>query len=176
LPEGERLQVIERTKGKMDKAVDWARGVVFDGVERGRGKVSPGEWRSELSERGAGCRLRDVWLIVSALLDTVKVTLPDAGTSPLNAVASVTVRQMTLYVEVFDTDVRLVTFSSECPDGPCLNTRYKMLIPEKTMKHVESAINKANLPGLSPQRIDARSLKIPVSRYVDDPRAPLSSS
>lgn len=40
-----------------------------------------------------------------ALLDSVKVTLPDQGTVPLTAVASVTIKQGTLYVEVWDTDV-----------------------------------------------------------------------
>lgn len=40
-----------------------------------------------------------------ALLDSVKVTLPDQGTIPLTAVASVTIKQGTLYVEVWDTDV-----------------------------------------------------------------------
>lgn len=40
-----------------------------------------------------------------ALLDSVKVTLPDQGTIPLSAVASVTIKQGTLYVEVWDTDV-----------------------------------------------------------------------
>jgi ribosome recycling factor len=35
--------VLERTKGKMGKAVEWAKVVVYDGVERGRGRVSPGE-------------------------------------------------------------------------------------------------------------------------------------
>lgn len=36
--------VADKTKAKMDKTVDWARGVVYDGVQRGRGHVSPGEW------------------------------------------------------------------------------------------------------------------------------------
>jgi ribosome recycling factor len=35
--------VLEKTKGKMIKAVEWAKGVLYDGVERGRGRVSPGE-------------------------------------------------------------------------------------------------------------------------------------
>jgi hypothetical protein len=43
--------------------------------------------------------------LCEALLDSVKVTIPDQGTIPLNAVASVTVKQSTLFVEVWDTDV-----------------------------------------------------------------------
>lgn len=38
-------QIAEKTKAKMDKSVDWARGIVYDGVQRGRGHVSPGESR-----------------------------------------------------------------------------------------------------------------------------------
>lgn len=34
--------VLERTKGKMEKAVKYAQGLVYDGVERGRGRLSPG--------------------------------------------------------------------------------------------------------------------------------------
>lgn len=35
-------QIADKTKAKMDKAVDWAKGIVYDGVQRGRGHVSPG--------------------------------------------------------------------------------------------------------------------------------------
>ncbi|KAK4686678.1 ribosome recycling factor, partial [Tremellales sp. Uapishka_1] len=78
----EIARALEKTKGKMEKSVEWAKGVIYEGVERGRGRVSP------------------------ALLDSIKVALPDGGgTVPLNAVASVTVKQMTLYVEVWDTEV-----------------------------------------------------------------------
>lgn len=41
----------------------------------------------------------------SALLDSVKVALPDQGLIALKEVASVTVKSGTLYVEVWDTDV-----------------------------------------------------------------------
>jgi ribosome recycling factor len=42
----------------------------------------------------------------AALLDGVKVTLPDTpGLTPLNAVASVTVKSNSLFIEVWDTDV-----------------------------------------------------------------------
>lgn len=40
--------VMEKTREKMEKAVGWAKGVVYDGVERGRGRVSPGEYSSQL--------------------------------------------------------------------------------------------------------------------------------
>lgn len=35
--------VLAKTREKMEKAVSWAKGLVYDGVERGRGKVSPGQ-------------------------------------------------------------------------------------------------------------------------------------
>lgn len=35
----------EKTKVKMDKAVTYARGVVYDGVERIKGRVSSGIFR-----------------------------------------------------------------------------------------------------------------------------------
>ena len=34
--------VIEKTKVKMEKTVSWFKSVVFDGVERGKGRVTPG--------------------------------------------------------------------------------------------------------------------------------------
>ena len=34
---------LAKVRAKMDKALEWARGVVWEGVERGRGRVSPGE-------------------------------------------------------------------------------------------------------------------------------------
>ena len=73
-----------------------------------------------------------------AILDTVKVQLPDEPSAvTLNSIASVTVKQNTLFIEVWDTD---------------------------GMKHVESALHKANLPGLSPQKVNQSTLKIPVTR------------
>lgn len=43
-----------------------------------------------------------------ALLDSVKVLIPDAGSVNLQSVASVTVKGSTLYVEVFDSDVSIM--------------------------------------------------------------------
>lgn len=34
--------VLAKTERKMEKAVDWARGVIYEMVERGRGRVTPG--------------------------------------------------------------------------------------------------------------------------------------
>jgi ribosome recycling factor len=89
--------------------------------------------------------------LCEALLDSVKVTIPDQGTIPLNAVASVTVKQSTLFVEVWDTDVSPSLVLESYPD-------------KKASKHVESAIHKANLPGITPQKMGANTLKIPVPR------------
>lgn len=43
LSEAEIDAIVDKTKGKMTKSVDWAKSVVFEGVERGRGRVSPGK-------------------------------------------------------------------------------------------------------------------------------------
>ncbi|WWD16089.1 hypothetical protein CI109_100514 [Kwoniella shandongensis] len=73
-------EVVGKAKTKMEKAVHWARAVIFEGVERGRGRVTP------------------------ALLDSVRVDVPDMpGSSHLNTVASVTSKGNTLFVEVYDT-------------------------------------------------------------------------
>lgn len=36
-------QTLVKVGGKMEKAVEWARSIVFESVERGRGRVSPCE-------------------------------------------------------------------------------------------------------------------------------------
>ncbi|BEI81986.1 hypothetical protein CcaverHIS002_0211460 [Cutaneotrichosporon cavernicola] len=114
----EEIDAVEvKTKAKMDKAVDWARGVVYEGVQRGLGHVSP------------------------AILDNIKVTT-DSGTVSLKSVASVTAKQNTLFVDVWDAD---------------------------TAKAVSSAIHSANLPGMSPQQ-DGNSIRIPVSRPTSEVR------
>ncbi|WWC89768.1 uncharacterized protein L201_004694 [Kwoniella dendrophila CBS 6074] len=119
-------EVLEKTGVKIEKAVHWAKAVIFEGVERGRGRVTP------------------------ALLDSVRVQLPDGpGQCHLNAVASITTKGNTLYVEVWDTD---------------------------STKHVESAIHQANLPGISPQKTGANTLKIPISRPTTEQRAEILKS
>lgn len=71
---------MSKARAKMEKSVHWAKAVLFEGVERGRGRVSP------------------------ALLDSVRVTIPDTpGTLHLNALASVTTKGNALFVEVWDT-------------------------------------------------------------------------
>jgi hypothetical protein len=35
--------ILEKTQSKMEKSVEWAKGLVYDAVERRRGRVSPGE-------------------------------------------------------------------------------------------------------------------------------------
>ncbi|WWD09957.1 hypothetical protein V865_008088 [Kwoniella europaea PYCC6329] len=119
-------EVLEKTQVKIEKAVHWAKAVIFEGVERGRGRVTP------------------------ALLDSVRVQLPDSpGQCHLNAVASITTKGNALFVEVWDTDAT---------------------------KHVESAIHQANLPGISPQKTGANTLKIPVSRPTTEQRAEILKS
>lgn len=71
-----------------------------------------------------------------AVLDTVKVAIPDQGSQPLKAVAAITVTKGGLLVEAWDST---------------------------TVKHVESALHKANLPGMSPQR-DGDRIRLPVAK------------
>lgn len=35
--------VLEKTKHKMTKALDWAKSLAYEGVDRGRGRISPGQ-------------------------------------------------------------------------------------------------------------------------------------
>ncbi|OCF36434.1 ribosome recycling factor [Kwoniella heveanensis BCC8398] len=112
--------VVEKARGKMEKAVHWAKAVIFEDVERIRGRVTP------------------------ALLDSVRVEIP--GTKDqchLNTLASITMKGNALFVEVWDSD---------------------------STKHVESAIHRANLPGMSPQKTGANTLKIPVARPTAEQR------
>jgi hypothetical protein len=74
--------ILEKTQSKMEKSVEWAKGLVYDAVERGRGRVSPGEahlgsmvqlleaddpgvqpsWtESKLRSRAWGCRTSIPW-------------------------------------------------------------------------------------------------------------------
>ncbi|ORX33728.1 ribosome recycling factor domain-containing protein [Kockovaella imperatae] len=128
-PEGHRYEaapvddletVLSKAKERMQKATDWAKAQVYEGVERVSGKLSP------------------------SLLDNVRVTTSESeGSHHLNTVASVTVRQGALWVDVWDST---------------------------SMKGVESAIKAANLPGVSPLRMSETSLKIPVSRPTHEQR------
>ena len=45
-----------------------------------------------------------------------------------------------------------------------------LYIPSQTLKHVESAIHAANLPGISPQKHSSRTLRIPISRPTNETR------
>lgn len=42
-------KILEKSRGKMAKVLEWAKGVAFEGVERGRGRVSPGVYDHMLS-------------------------------------------------------------------------------------------------------------------------------
>lgn len=49
-PEADLNDVLEKTERKMEKAVDWARGLTYDMVERGRGRVTPCESCGQIAE------------------------------------------------------------------------------------------------------------------------------
>ncbi len=79
--------------------------------------------------------------LTPAILDNIKV-VTETGSVPLKSVASVTAKQNTLLVDIWDADVA---------------------------KAVSSAIHSANLPGMSPQQ-DGNSIRIPVSRPTSEVR------
>lgn len=87
----------------------------------------------------------------------------DDSLQPLEAAASVTTKQGSLWVEVWDTDVRKRPYSR----GDCIEIDRACI--DQYIKPVMSAIQKANLPGISPIKHDSRTLKIPISRSVYPP-------
>lgn len=50
----ERERVLERTRNKVDKVTEWARVVVYDGVERAHGRLTPGELRETEGDEWLG--------------------------------------------------------------------------------------------------------------------------
>lgn len=42
LSEAQINAIVKKANEKMNKSLDWAKSVLFEGVERGRGRVSPG--------------------------------------------------------------------------------------------------------------------------------------
>lgn len=86
--------------------------------------------------------------VTPALLSPVKVSLPDHGDAVrLEEIATVGVRDGTvLWVVAFEEQVR--TFA--------------VLF----LKHIESALYDAKLPSVVPQRVDSRTVKIPIPKYV----------
>ncbi|RXK40677.1 hypothetical protein M231_02135 [Tremella mesenterica] len=84
----------------MNKAAEWARGQVWESVERGKGRVTPGESRNVYL---MPLTLADFSQYYT-LLDSVKVTLED-GAHPLQEIASITVRGQALQLEVWDPDL-----------------------------------------------------------------------
>lgn len=44
VPAEEQARVLSRTQKKVEKVLDWARVVVYDGVERAHGRLTPGEF------------------------------------------------------------------------------------------------------------------------------------
>ncbi|KAJ7039862.1 ribosome recycling factor domain-containing protein [Mycena alexandri] len=104
-----------KTDEKMKAAVDWYRKECAGIESRATGRVTP------------------------AVLDPVRVKLPDAEKEfRLDEVATVGVRDgSTLLITIFEED---------------------------TMKHVEKALYDSQLPNIVPQRQDSRTIKIPIPK------------
>ncbi|BEI80907.1 hypothetical protein CcaverHIS002_0200670 [Cutaneotrichosporon cavernicola] len=87
--EEEQARVLERVRGKVDRVLDWARVVVFDGVERAHGRLTP------------------------AMLDGIKLATP-TGSAALRSIASVTSvpADRALRVEAFDPTTAKAVFAA----------------------------------------------------------------
>lgn len=106
---------------------------------------------TSLETRGSG-------RVTTALLDAVRVDLgEEGGRVRLIECATVGIREgITLLVTAFDGKVSLAFKSRKIPQF------YSEL---QNLKAIEAAIYEAKLPGITPQRQDARTLRIPVPRY-----------
>ncbi|BEJ11611.1 hypothetical protein CspHIS471_0200710 [Cutaneotrichosporon sp. HIS471] len=87
--EEEQARVLEKVRGKVDRVLDWARVVVFDGVERAHGRLTP------------------------AMLDGIKLATP-TGSAALRSIASVTSvpADRALRVEAFDPTTAKAVFAA----------------------------------------------------------------
>jgi len=102
----------------------------------------------------SGYETRASGRVTTALLAPVRVVLPGHGEEGkgvrLEEIATVGVKEgATLLVTVFD---------------------------EHSLKHVEEAIYNAKLPGITPQRVDSRTIKIPVPKPTVEARLALYTS
>lgn len=107
----------------------------------------------------AALETRAVGRVTPAMLDPVRVSLPGAeGKVRLTEVATVGVREGTTFlVTVFEEHVCNLSCMVDCR-SLCLRVQ--------TLKAVEHAIYDAKLPGIVPQRMDSRTLKIPIPKYA----------
>ncbi|KAL0958417.1 hypothetical protein HGRIS_000558 [Hohenbuehelia grisea] len=117
LTSGPAREEYTRAEEKMHAAVEWFRKEAAAVESRGTGRVTP------------------------AVLDPVRVTLPDTNASvKLDQVATVGVREG--------------------------NNLLVTLFEEQNMKHVEQAIYAAKIPSIVPQKLDDRTIKIPIPRVT----------
>jgi ribosome recycling factor len=115
---------------------------------------------ASLETRGSG-------RVTTALLDPVRVDLGEEGGGKVRLVecATVGVREgTTLLVTAFDDKVRLNLLSNAVP----------RLIAPQNLKRIEAAIYEAKLPGITPQKQDARTLRVAVPRWIHT--IPMTSS
>ena len=129
----------KKTEGKMQTVLEWFRKEVAALETRATGRVTP------------------------ALLSPVRVKVPGGSDSRgvrLEEVATVGVKEgTTLLVTVFEEHVsprKFLSISSEL-------TRLAAF-PYQTLKSVEQAIYEAKIPGITPQRLDSRTIKLPIPK------------
>ncbi|KAI8986760.1 ribosome recycling factor domain-containing protein [Trametes punicea] len=145
--EEEDVAPVKKGKGVSTDALIPAsqRIVSSEEYKKAEGKMqSVLEWfRNQVS----GLETRATGRVTPALLSPVRVKLPDASDSRgvrLEEVATVGVKEgTTLLVTVFE---------------------------EHTLKYVEQAIYEAKIPGVTPQRLDSRTIKIPIPKPTVETR------
>lgn len=140
LMDGTAQAEYDKASAKMIAAVDWLRKEIAGLEARGIGRVTP------------------------AVLDSVRVVLPDSPKAArLEEVATVGVREGTnLIITLYEDEVRKL----------CLHTTvasYIYTIPFKNAKYVEKAIYAAKLPNIVPQKVDVRTLRIVIPRSAFPP-------
>ncbi|RDX54660.1 ribosome recycling factor [Lentinus brumalis] len=92
----------------------------------------------------AALETRATGRVTPALLSPVRVMLPNASGVRLEDIATVGVKEgTTLLVTVFE---------------------------EHSLKYVEQAIYEAKLPGITPQRVDSRTIKVPIPKPTVETR------
>ncbi|GMK56167.1 hypothetical protein CspeluHIS016_0300070 [Cutaneotrichosporon spelunceum] len=89
LDQEQQARVLSRVRGKVDRVMDWARVVVYDGIERAHGRLTP------------------------AMLDGIKLATP-TGSAALRSIASVTSvpADRALRVEAFDPATAKAVFAA----------------------------------------------------------------
>lgn len=140
----------KNAEAKMQAVLDWFRKEVAVLETRATGRVTP------------------------ALLSPVRVMIPDTADRQgvrLEEVATVGVKEGTmLIITVFEEHVRTQSAVSLCYIMTSFFEHASVRgVYEQLLKYVEQAIYEAKLPSITPQKVDSRTIKIPIPKFVCSP-------